>query len=229
MFDETLEDHIRSGLFHLEFAREMLLRTGSVRAFERHDWAWVDEAYTGMPEADHVEGNLNTLFQMTEPRLRADVLALHYLNESREEWWRAVVHPDGRRAENARELRLREEDFGFALIVSSADVSLLERYRQGLARRDPVLRFFAHDPEPPPPRTWRGPTPGASPEPTPPNFMLLIDPWSGDPMTTMYNIARRLVGVWESERESGRSRRSEATAATRRSRTTFVRQTTFGR
>ena len=210
MFDETLEDHIRSGLFHLEFAREMLLRTGSVRAFERHDWAWGDEAYTGMPEADHVEGNLNTLFQMTEPRLRADVLALHYLNESREEWWRAVLHPDGRRAENARELHLREEDGGSALIVSSADVSLLGRYRQSLARLDPVLRFFVHDPEPPPPWTWRGPTP--EPEPTPPNFMLLIDPWSGDPMTTMYNIARRLVGVWESER-SRRTASGEARSA----------------
>lgn len=221
MFDETLEEHVRSGLFHLAFGREMLLRTGSVRAFERYGWAWGDEAYTGEPEADLMEGNLKTLFQMTEPRLSADVLALDYLNEAWDQWWRAVLYPDGRRAEGARELGVREEDFGYAFIVSSADAALLERYRRGLERRSPALRFFVHDPEPPTPRTGQ-PSP-SDPGPEVRNFMLLLDAWSGDPMTAIYNIARNLVAVWETERAR------TVAAPVRRPRTTFTRRTTFGR
>ncbi len=222
LFDEELADHLFSGLFHLEFAREMLLRTGNVRAFERHGWAWGNEAYTGMPEADVVEDNLNTLFQMTEPRLSAGVLALAYLNGVCEEWWRAVLHPDGRRAEEARELPVRDEDFGYALIVSSSDAALLERYRLGLLRRDPTLRTFAHDPESDPRPSWRRRGSRTDRKPTPPNFLLLIDPWSGALLDTIYNLARRLVTVWESER-------SPRVAATRRTRATFARRTTFGR
>lgn len=222
MFDEEFAEHLYSGLFHLEFAREMLLRTGNVRAFERYGWAWGDEAYTGMPESHVVEDNLSTLFQMTEPRLSARVSALVYLNEASDEWWRAVLHPDGRRVQHAKELHIQEEDFGYGMVVSCPDAALLERYRSGLARLDPMLRIFVHDPEPQPhPPTWmRRSSPPAS-EPTTPNFLLLIDPWSGASTDTIYNHARRLVGVWESER-------SRRVAATRRLEQTFTRQTTFG-
>ena len=53
--------------------------------------------------------------------------------------------------------------------------------------------------------------------------MLLLDAWSGDPMTAIYNIARNLVAVWETERAR------TVAAPVRRPRTTFTRRTTFGR
>lgn len=228
MIDEELAEHLHSGLFHLEFAREMLLRTGNVEAFDRWPWQWGNEVYTGVPDAQVLEENVNTALKMTEPRLTADVSPVEYLNDRRAEWWRALLHPDGRRAESEKEMPVTEPDFACALTISSPDAAVLKRYRAGMALLLPALDLFFHDPDPElPPYSWPG---GRwippEREPPAPNFVILVDSFNGHPPDTIYNLTRRLVDVWE--REGRRGAAALATATAPGSASTFTRRTTFG-
>ncbi len=231
MFDEELASHLFASLTHVEFAREMLLRVGNVETFERHGWAFGDEAYTGMPEMHVIEGHLITVLAMTEPRLTGDVSHVCSLNEGRDEWWRGVLHATGERAEEPEQLPLEEADFGHALIVSSSDPELLERYRAGLIRLNPAQQLFAHDPEPQRPPSVRLAARPLPPReaPTPPNFLVFLDPWDGGATDTAYAIIRRLVRVWETEKvRRAAAAQAVAQAVARRSGRTFPRPTTFG-
>ena len=233
MFDEDLGYHFLLGLDHLKFAREMLLRvnTSAAReAFERSGWAFGEEAYTGMPELQIVEDQLNTIFAMTERRLAGDLYFIHYLNEGREEWWRGVLHADGLRVRDPEELPLHEPDFAHALIVSSPDDALVERYRRGLERAKPGLEFFVYDPEPLRHPSVRSRTRRTPPrEPPKPNFLIFIDPWDDSPLETLYDIFRHLVGVWEHERGRRMLGRRYTPVSPRGAAHTFTTRTTFGR
>lgn len=225
MFDEDLAVHLLAGLDHFEFAREMLLRIEKPGTFDRYGWAYGEEAYNGMPDTQVVEDQLLTILKMTEPRLAGDIYFVQYLNEGRDEWWSSVLHADGSQVESPEELPLWELDFGHALIISSQETALLERYRVGIARTNPALEFFVYDPEPPPRSTMRpGRRPPTPPEPTRPNFLVFVDPCEASPVGTIYDLIRSLVGVWELEK----TRNPRHTGSTSREQT-FTPQTTFGR
>lgn len=225
MFDEDLALHLLASLEHFEFAREMLLRIKNPEAFDRYGWASGEEAYTGLPDTQVVEDQLLTILKMTEPRLAGDIYFVQYLNEGREEWWRGVLHADGSRVVNPEELPLWESDFGHALIMSSPEACLLERYRAGIASKNPALEFFVYDPEPPPRPTMRpARRPVIPAEPTTPNFLVFVDPCEASPIGTIYDLIRSLVGVWELEKV----RAAKHAGSTRRQQT-FTPQTTFGR
>ena len=238
MFDEDLGYHLLMSLDHLQFAREILLRVNTSEArtaFERYGWSFGEEAYTGLPELQVVEDQLNTIFAMTEPRLAGDLYFTHYLNEGRDEWWRGVLYADGTRVETLEELPFHEPDFAHALIVSSPDAALVERYRRGLAQANTELEFFIYDPEPPRHPSVRSRTRRTPPrEPPKPNFLIFIDPWDDSPLETLYDIFRHLVGVWEAgqrRRKQGRQAPANPRGAPRTfgPRATFAPQTTFGR
>ena len=134
MFEEELQHHLLMGLDHLKFAREMLIRVGTpagVEAFNRHGWSFGEEVYTGLPETQVVEDQMNTVFEMTEARLAADLYFIDYLNEGREEWYRGVLHAGSSRVRDPNELPLHDLDFAHALVVSSSDAGLVENYRRG--------------------------------------------------------------------------------------------------
>lgn len=226
MFDEELCSHLLTSLVHFEFAREMLLRIGNTRAFERYGWSSGEETYTGLPETQVVEDQIGTVLKMTEPRLAADVYFIHYLDESRDDWWRGVRHADGTWVHSPEELPLEDLDFGHALVISSSDAALVERYRRGMARQNPALAFFVYDPEPPGRSAIRlARRYSRPPEPPRPNFLLFVDGWDASPLDTLYGLLRNLVGVWELEK----ARAAEQGAASRRAEQTFNSRTAFGR
>lgn len=224
MFDEDLAVHLIAGLEHFEFAREMLLRIGNPGTFDRYGWAYGEEAYNGVPDTQVVEEQLLTILKMTEPRLAGDIYFVQYLNEGSDEWWTSILHPDGTRVESPDELPLWESDFGHALIISSREAALLERYRAGIAQKHPGLEFFVYNPEPPPRSTMRPRRrPSTPPEPTRPNFLLLVDPCEANPIGTIYDLIRSLVAVWELEKD-----RPSKHANSGRGEQTFTPRTTFG-
>lgn len=207
-------DHAWSGLEHLEYARNLLLRTRLVERFEQAGWAYGDEAYTGVPDYEVFDSQLNSVLYMIAPGLAGDIDHVQALNDGREEWWRGLLREDGKRIEDPDELFGEGGDeWAFILTITGRSAALVSAYRDGLKRLKPNLRTYQESPEPPEPEKKPPVHPAGRRTPswvrTPPvqprtrhHFAVLMDLGTGSTVIDHpYELFDLLVTIWLEKRD----------------------------